>query len=67
MEIETYKIQKKTKGFCDIMDITPDAKRFLDTSGLKEGMALLFVKGYTARLKTVKNESGIIHDLEILF
>jgi len=67
MEIETYKIQKKTKGFCDILDITPDAKRFLDKSGLEEGMAHFFVKGSTAGLTTVEYEPGLIQDLEILF
>ncbi len=67
MKIHNYKIRVKTQGFCDIHDLTQDARKRLAQSGVKEGQAHFFVVGSTAGLTTVEYEPGLIQDLKELF
>ncbi len=57
-------IFKKTKGFCDIADITPDVSSALKESGINEGICLIFIPGSTAAITTIENETGVIRDLQ---
>ena len=67
MKIKNYKIQIKAKGFCDVHDLTDEAREKLSASGVKNGQATFFVSGSTAGLTTVEYEPGLVKDLEELF
>ena len=66
-KIKTFKIRVKTKGFCDIHDLTSEAVSRLQESGVRNGQAAFFITGSTAGLTTVEYEPGLIKDLEELF
>lgn len=67
MQVRNYKIKVKTKGFCDILDLTPAAQERILESKIQSGQALFFVMGSTAGLTTVEYEPGLIQDLQELF
>ena len=57
-------LQFSTKGFNQILDITPSVQKAVQGSGVKEGVAHLFVKGSTAALSTIEYEPGALADLQ---
>ncbi len=63
MIIETAELFLDTKGFCDIHDLTPEARRFVRESGLSEGQLLVHVPGSTAGVTTIEYEPGVLSDL----
>ena len=63
MAVKTGTFSLKTKGDNDIKDITGEVGKCLSASGLKEGIANVFVAGSTAGVTTVEYESGLIYDL----
>lgn len=67
MTVKTFRIQKRTKGICHIIDITPDAISFLEKSRIQNGVGHFFVVGSTGGLTTVEYEPGLIKDLNVLF
>ena len=67
MQIQTYHINLKTKGFTDIHDITPAAQKLISKSKIKNGQTTFFVVGSTAGLTTVEYEPGLIQDLQEVF
>lgn len=67
MKILTSEIQLNTKGDTDIVNITDKVTEKLQKSGLKEGVAFVFVVGSTAGLTTCEYESGLVGDLKIFF
>jgi secondary thiamine-phosphate synthase enzyme len=60
-------IQKKlslaTKGFNDIIDITPMLRSFIQESELSDGHVIVFVPGSTGGLTTIEYEPGLLKDL----
>ncbi len=67
MSIVTFRLHEQTRGFCDIIDITPRVRHALGEAGLRNGLASLFVSGSTAALTTVEYEPGLVKDLSELF
>lgn len=67
MNIHTFQLHEDTKGFCDIIDLTPKVREHIAASGLSDGLVTLFVAGSTAALTTVEYEPGLLQDLEELF
>jgi secondary thiamine-phosphate synthase enzyme len=67
MNIHTFKLQENTKGFCDIVDLTPKVREEITASRFRDGLVTLFVPGSTAALTTVEYEPGLLEDLEELF
>ncbi len=67
MAIVTVRLHQQTRGFCDIIDITPRVREALGQAGLRDGLASLFVRGSTAALTTVEHEPGLVKDLAELF
>ena len=67
MEIKTQKIRRRTRGFSDIHDLTPEAREIIEQSGIREGQATFFVVGSTAGITTVEYEPGLVKDLKDLF
>ena len=51
-----------TKGEGDIVDITNQVSRGITESGLRNGVATIFVKGSTAALTTIEYEPGLLKD-----
>ena len=67
MKVATKHITLKSKGHCDIIDITADVNKTLSETGMEDGTVTVFVQGSTAGLTTVEYEPGLIKDLEDLF
>lgn len=63
MEIKTNYIERQTKGYNDIIDITAEVQEIITNSGLSEGTVLLFVVGSTGALTTIEFEPGLKKDL----
>jgi secondary thiamine-phosphate synthase enzyme len=63
MKIITQEIQKKTKGNCDIIDITGDINEIILKSGIKEGLCTVFSVGSTAGITTIEYEPGLLKDI----
>lgn len=57
------KIELNTKGFNDIIDITPQIQEYVLKSKITEGYALVFVPGATGGLTTIEYEPGLLQDL----
>jgi len=54
----------KTSGRDDIHDITQQVEEQALTSGIKNGLACIFVVGSTAAVTTVEYEPGLVKDLQ---
>lgn len=52
-----------SKGENDIIDITEDVQKIVSSSGLNEGICLVFVAGSTGTLSTMEYENGLKHDV----
>jgi len=53
----------KTRGFTDIVDITPRVNSALERSGIREGLLTVFCQGSTGSITTIEYESGVVNDL----
>jgi secondary thiamine-phosphate synthase enzyme len=63
MNVHSAELRFSTKGDCDIVDLTAEARRVVEEIGVGEGQALVFVRGSTAAIGTMEFEPGGIHDL----
>lgn len=63
MRVRNSDIFFQTTSRTDIMDITGEAMKEVGKSGIKDGVATLFVPGSTGALTTIEFESGAINDL----
>lgn len=54
----------ETKGFTDVLDITPQVERIVSASGVGSGIVLAFTPGSTAGLTTIEYEPGAVSDLK---
>jgi secondary thiamine-phosphate synthase enzyme len=59
----TQELQLRTRGNCDIHDITSQVARMVKDSGLQAGIATVFCPGSTGGLTTIEYESGALADL----
>jgi len=55
-----------TQGHTDVLDITAHVEEVVARSGVREGVAHLFVPGSTAGLTTMEYEPGTVADLQRL-
>jgi secondary thiamine-phosphate synthase enzyme len=53
-----------TRGFHEILDITPEIGRAIEQVGVPSGVAHLFIVGSTAALTTIEYEPGAVEDLK---
>ena len=65
--ISAEKIQIKTKGNTDIVDITEKVQEKVNNSNIENGIVTTFISGSTAALTTIEYESGLIKDLKEFF
>ena len=53
----------RTKGFSDVKDITGEVQGIVSRSGIREGLAHIFVLGSTASISTIEYEPALVEDL----
>ena len=67
MSVVSKKIKLNTKGDTDIIDVTSQVASAVSKSGVKNGIATVFVSGSTGGLTTVEYEPGLVQDLKTYF
>ena len=65
--VGTYSISLKSKGDCDIIDITNKVQDLITGNNIIEGSALIFVPGSTAGITTIEYEPGLLQDYPNFF
>lgn len=55
----------RTEGEDQILDVTGDVQGIVNKSGLKEGIACVFVSGSTGALTTLEFEPGLLEDVPV--
>lgn len=63
MAVFSEKIQFKTKGFTDIINITNEVHHFVSKNKCSDGQLLIFIDGSTAAISTIEYEPGLLKDL----
>lgn len=58
------KIALRTKGECDLIDISREVREGVLASGINSGTVTIFLTGSTAAITTVEYESGLISDFQ---
>lgn len=58
------KFSIQTKGHYDFIDLTDQVSELVKKSGVKDGLALVFVSGSTAAITTMEFENGIKADIK---
>ena len=61
------KFTLKTKGFCDVHDVTEKVKKIVEKSKIKNGVVVVGVTGSTAGVTTLEYEPGLKKDLKEAF
>jgi secondary thiamine-phosphate synthase enzyme len=67
MPIHTAKLNLNSKGNADIHDITDQVAGALSSSGIENGILIVFTPSATSALTTIEYESGCLADLRRLF
>ena len=65
--IQTHTISLKSKGDCDIINITNKVQDIIEKNNFIEGSALIFVPGSTAGITTIEYEPGLLKDYPNFF
>ena len=55
-------IQVETHGEGEIVNLTPRVEQAITASGVREGLASIFIVGSTAAITTIGYEPGILSD-----
>ncbi len=58
-------IELSTKGETDVVDVTGELERLVRDSGVREGVATVFVPGATGAVTTMEYEPGAVEDLRV--
>lgn len=65
--VKTFSFSLKSKGNCDIVDITSKVQEIINKNNFTEGNALIFVPGSTAGITTIEYEPGLLKDYPEFF
>ncbi|MBE0415932.1 MAG: YjbQ family protein [Dehalococcoidia bacterium] len=65
--VVTKKIGLRTMGECDLIDITPQVRKEVSSSGINSGTVTLFLAGSTAGISTIEFESGLLSDFQSMW
>lgn len=57
-------LELRSTGEGDAFDVTKEVAAAVDRSGVREGLALVFVPGSTAAVTTIEFEPGVVRDLQ---
>jgi secondary thiamine-phosphate synthase enzyme len=63
MSVSTQSFTVQTQGNTDLLDITPQVAKTVESSGLRNGIATVFISGSTGGITTVEFEPGLRRDL----
>lgn len=63
MAVFTGYLDFDTKGDTDIIDVTSRVAGIVASSGVKDGIVLVFAQGSTAAITTIEYEPGLVFDL----
>lgn len=64
MPVTTKSIRISSKLGTDIIDITAEVQRVVGESGMKSGLANVFVSGSTASISTMEFEPNLVQDMK---
>ncbi|RLI98275.1 MAG: YjbQ family protein [Candidatus Aenigmatarchaeota archaeon] len=64
MAVVTKSISVSSKSETDIIDITREVQEMVSESGLKAGVASVFVSGSTASVSTIEFEPNLVQDMK---
>ena len=59
--VKTKEIKVKTKGNCDVVNITEQVRDFVGRSGVREGAVTVFNVGSTGAITTTEYEPGLVN------
>lgn len=62
MAVVTRHVELRSRAENDVVDITKDVQKAVRDSGLKNGIATVFVSGSTAAVTTMEFEPGLVED-----
>ncbi len=62
--LETFHLEVETTAGTDIVDLTGEVARKVQSTGMTAGLLTLFIPGSTAALTTIEYESGAVQDLK---
>ncbi len=62
MTVASKQVSIRTKGEGDLLDITDEISRAVLETGLKNGVATVFVTGATGAITTIEYEAGLLKD-----
>jgi secondary thiamine-phosphate synthase enzyme len=65
MTVESKELRFRTHHEGEILDITDQIQRFVESSKVKNGVATLFVPGSTGALTTIEYEPGLLADFPL--
>jgi len=60
----TETIALNTKGFCDMINITPQVFSIVNQSSVHDGLVTVFIPGSTSAITTIEYETGVLQDLQ---
>jgi secondary thiamine-phosphate synthase enzyme len=64
MTVLTKEFALKSKGNCDIIDITSQVAKNVEESGVNSGIVTLFIIGSTAGITTIEYEPNLLSDFK---
>ena len=64
MAVYTGEINLSTPGEIQVIDITSEVSKNVKKSGLKNGIACVFVPGATGAITTIEYEDGLVSDIK---
>ena len=62
-----YRLKISTKGFTDIIDITPQITKIINKSKITNGIVNISSPGSTCGITSIEFEDGLLHDLKNFF
>jgi secondary thiamine-phosphate synthase enzyme len=66
LTVHSAHLRFSTEGDGDVIDLTEGVQRAVDSSGVEEGIATVFVPGSTAAITAMEHEPGGVKDLREL-
>ena len=57
-------LERRTRGFSDIQDLTADVRAVVQHSGINDGTVTVFAVGSTASVTTIEFEPALARDME---
>jgi len=64
--VRTASFSVRTRGTCDLLDVTRAVREAVENAGIRHGTATVFVPGSTAGITTLEYEPGAVSDFQEL-